>query len=125
MGTYACWVAAVEQLPPDHRGFRRVLRLHAVEVQDDGLAVRAACGYRHGEDELRPDRAWETVTPSGRCALCAQQLAGVAPPRTVDLVARDRRGEAFAGEDRRVASRRLHVVPDSSSPWSRGAAGRR
>jgi hypothetical protein len=64
-------VAAVEELPPDARGSRRVLRLHAVgRNTSGGVEERASCGYRYQPDELRPDRPWATVTPSGRCALC-------------------------------------------------------
>jgi hypothetical protein len=48
-----------------------VLRLHAVGRDDAGvLDARASCGYRYRPEELRPDRSWTTVTPSGRCPLC-------------------------------------------------------
>lgn len=65
------WVAALEELPPDARGVRRVMRVHAVGRDDSGVAEPlASCGYRYRPDELRPDRGWTTVTASGRCALC-------------------------------------------------------
>lgn len=65
------WVAAVEELAPDARGTRRVLRLHAVRRDDAGGVERhASCGYRYRPDELRPARDWATVTASGRCPLC-------------------------------------------------------
>jgi hypothetical protein len=48
-----------------------VLRLHAVDRDDAGvLGALASCGYRYRAEELRPDRPWATVTPSGRCTLC-------------------------------------------------------
>lgn len=106
MATETTWVAAVEQLPADSRGFRRVLRLHAVAVQAAGAAPRSACGYQHATDELRPDRAWGSVTISGRCALCEVSL-------------RRQRNETLDVSDRAVlenepGSRRLTVVPEDT-----------
>lgn len=100
------WVAALEQLPADSRGFRRTLRLHAVALHGTHPAPRAACGYEHRAEELRTDRGWETVTSSGRCALCELRLrratdVGVDLVESVDLVDRTS-----------AASRRLSVVPD-------------
>jgi hypothetical protein len=99
------WRAALEQLPPDPRGFRRTLRLHAVAFQDSRAAPQALCGYRHQPGELRPERDWETVTASGRCTLCEMQLrrsvdAGISLPDAVDVA------------DASGARRRLTVVAD-------------
>ncbi len=67
----------MEELPPDARGSRRVLRLHAVGRDDAGvLDASASCGYRYRPEELRPDRPWATVTPSGRCTLCDLRQRG-------------------------------------------------
>jgi hypothetical protein len=70
----AAEVAALEQLPVDSRGFRRTLRLHAVTVQADGPGPVSVCGYRYQPDELRAERRWDSVTSSGRCALCEVQV---------------------------------------------------
>jgi hypothetical protein len=70
----AAEVAALEQLPVDSRGFRRTLRLHAVTVQADGPGPVSVCGYRYRPEELRAERRWDSVTPSGRCALCEVQV---------------------------------------------------
>ena len=67
-------VAALEQLPSDSRGFRRTLRLHAVTLLDDRPAPASVCGYRYRPEELRAQRRWDSVTPSGRCALCEVQV---------------------------------------------------
>lgn len=101
------WVAALEQLPPDARGFRRTLRLHAVAAQTSGAAPRAACGYEYRPGELRTGRAWGSVTATGRCPLCDRQLrttqaSGVALREVLDL------GEPSAPDPRR----RLSVVSD-------------
>lgn len=96
MGTPSTLVAALEQLPADERGYRRVLRLHAVLLVADGTSRpsgTALCGYRHRRSELRPDRRWETVTASGRCALCELQVRR-ASGEVVDL--RDRPGADVA-----------------------------
>jgi hypothetical protein len=70
----AAEVAALEQLPVDSRGFRRTLRLHAVSLQADGPGPVSVCGYRYQPEELRAQRRWDSVTPSGRCALCEVQV---------------------------------------------------
>jgi hypothetical protein len=106
------WVAALEQLPPDSRGFRRTLRLHAVAMQEAGPAApRAACGYEYGPQELRFGRAWGTVTETGRCALCALQLrrtqdSGVALRELLDL----------NEPDEQEARRRFSVVAEEVQP---------
>ncbi len=117
MNTHARWVAALERLPPDHRGYRRVLRLHAIAQGPDGLQPQAVCGYDYSPDDLRAERDWETVTVSGRCALCASHLRRAAPPPVVDLVARDRPTgpvELDQRADQTAGSRRLRAVPDPS-----------
>lgn len=119
MSTPPRWVAALERLPPDHRGYRRVLRLHAIERQPDGVGSTAVCGYEYSIGELRAERDWKTVTVSGRCALCAQRLRLAGPPPVVDLVARDRpvdlnRREEQDRREEQAAGRRLRAVPDPS-----------
>jgi hypothetical protein len=113
MSTHPRWVAALERLPTDHRGYRRVLRLHAIERGTDGLEPQAVCGYDYSDDELRSERDWETVTHSGRCALWAQRLNRTGPPPVVDLVARDRPTGPIE-LDRRSTPRRLRSVPEPS-----------
>jgi hypothetical protein len=114
------WVAALEQLPPDPRGFRRTLRLHAVAAHSETAAPRAACGYAFQPDELRPTRTWDSVTESGRCALCELQLrratadsaVDLVEPQAVDLVERP---AAAGGEPASGSQRRLSIVPDESA----------
>lgn len=123
------WVAALELLPPDSRGCRRTLRLHAVAMHCAEPAPRAACGYAFQSDELRPSRSWGSVTTSGRCALCELQMRR-ATPDAVDLVGAehvdlvDRTG---SDEPAAAGQRRLSVVPDESaaeSPADRRSSGR-
>jgi hypothetical protein len=123
------WVAALEQLPPDSRGFRRTLRLHAVAAHAVGsantanTAPHAACGYAYRPDELRPNRRWDSVTESGRCALCEVQLRRATAAGTVDLVdpqAVDlvERSEPAGDEPASGSQRRLSIVPDESASES-------
>lgn len=112
------WVAAVEQLPVDSRGFRRVLRLHAVALMESGPAPSSACGYQPADDELRPQRTWSSVTTSGRCALCVvtlrQRSDALDLPDRVDLSDRVDIADRADRDDRRE-SRRLTVVPGENS----------
>lgn len=103
------WRAALEQLPPDSRGFRRTLRLHAVAFQESQPAPQALCGYQHQPGELRPNRNWETVTPSGRCTLCDMRLRRVTDDG-VDLMESIDLADAPQG-----ARRRLSVVSDETN----------
>jgi hypothetical protein len=110
-GADTVWRAALEQQPPDSRGFRRTLRLHAVAFQQARPAPQAICGYRHQPGELRPERFWKTVTVSGRCTLCELRLRratedGVDVTESVDLVERDQPG----------ARPRLSVVSEDDEP---------
>jgi hypothetical protein len=116
MSTNVFWVAAVERLPPDASGFRRVLRLHAVQWRADGPTGRSACGYRFQDDDLRPDRQWNTVTVDARCALCASRLRR-STRSVIDLTTRE--STSPSGEERR-ARPRLHVVPDASGSTEEG-----
>jgi hypothetical protein len=103
MPTPTTWVAALEELPPDSRGYRRVLRLHAVALPAGDGELTAMCGYAPRVDELRTDRPWGTVTPSGRCPLCDLQIrrSGV-----VDLTATEATRGSARGPRTRGVSRR-------------------
>src|ERR1700709_1702063 len=62
MGTDVRRGTALEQLPANTPGYRRVLRLHAIVLAPDGPEGTAVCGYEPEPDELRDDRDWESVT---------------------------------------------------------------